>query len=822
MKDLQHAARVFARRPGLYLLLGGLLALGIAATTVAFSFFEAVVLKPLPVHQPHELVRVVQRLPKVGSISSFPEAYYEAVRDQAETLAFTLGEAGEYYHFAMTSPAPARDISLRGVTPGFFQALGVQPLYGRVLSDEDEKRPSEIPPAVLSYRLWRERFAGDPDAVKGTTLAVNGRHFAIAGVMPEAFHGMTIDTGPDLWIPLAAYRTFSAVSADPVMFELAGRLEPGVSRSQAETDCRRIWQSTMRPYYRNVERRSEEDAARLVMRGVELEPLERGISILRDSFGGALRILLTSTILLLLIVCLNVGGILLVRTVARQQEFAVQLAVGASRLRLVRRVVAESLLLTVAAGGVGILIAWAAIPLARQVLPPIRDRSGSLLPLTLTVGIDWRIVLFVVGISLFAMLLFTVSPAIAVCRSGLDSLLRSARTIGGGARAPLIIGQVALCTMLLLVASLFVRTLQQLRNVDPGFDIDRIATFTADMGTHTGPDATAFLTTLRERVRALPGVESAAVSSVAIMRGRGMSWTVAPAGEPMTSAHFLGSSANNVSEEYFETMGLRMAQGRGFTPSDRAKTGPATATPSVVNQAFVARFFPTGDPIGRRFGTGVNGVAAAQYEIVGVVHDSKYRSLREPIPPVFYALRLPTDSFVLSVRTKADAQGIIDPVQKVLASIDPTLPFREVHTMREEVHNSIATERLLALVACSVGACAALFAAAGIYASLAYIAAQRRREIAIRMALGAERLHTAKVVATQTLAMVLAGIVLGLGGASVVASVVRSMLFDVSPQDAISLAGAVALVAALSAVATAIPVRRAMATVPAEALRDDN
>jgi predicted permease len=822
MGNVRRAARVLARTPDSTLLIGGLLALGIGASTIAFSFLEAVFLKPLPVHHPEELVRVVQRLPKIGPISSFPEAFYAALRDDATTLAFTLGEAGEYEHFAITAPMPAEDVFVRGTTAAFFEALGVRPLFGRALVAEDERVSPETPPAVVSYRFWHRRFGGDPTAVNGTTLAVNGRSFAVVGVMRQEFNGITTDTGPDLWVPLRAYRTLFPPASDSITLELAGRLEPGVSRVQAEAECRTIWQSAMNDYYRHVEHRSDEEAAQLIARGIELESLERGVSILRGNFDRVLAVLTASTLLLLVIACLNVGAILLVRAAVRQPEFALQLALGASPLMLVGQVMAEGFLLAAAGAIGGVLSALAVLPFARAVVPPIRDRGGSLLPLTLDVSIDWRVVLFVVVISLIAMLLFSVSPAIAACRASLESLLRSAKSPAGRrTREPLIVVQVALCTLLLLLASLFVRTLQQLRDVDTGFDTDHIATFTGDLGAHAA-DASTFLAVLRERVRDLPGVHSVSVSSVAVMRGRGVSWTIAPAGERMTAAHFLDASGNTVSDDYFETMGMRLAQGRGFTATDSAKLKRANTTLAVVNQAFVSKFFPNADPLGKRFGSGVNGVASAQYEIVGVVTDAKYRSLREPIPPMFYALGVPASSFVINVRASTSADAIIEPVRKALASVDPGLPFREVHAMSEEVANSMASERLTAILASSVGACAALFTGAGIYGSLAYVATCRRREIAIRMALGAGRRDTANVIARRTLGMVLAGIIAGLGAASIAASGIRSMLFNVSPQDAPSIAAAIVFVTVVAAAATAVPVSRAMRMEPADALRHEH
>ena len=823
MRELRQAARFLARSPGVSLVVTALLAIGIGAVTVVFSFFEAIFLRPLDAPHPEELVRIVQRLPRVGAISSFPEVYFDTVRDHATTLAFTFGQAGEYEHFSMTAPSPAADISVRGVTPQFFRALGVQPLFGRVLVEDDEERASETPPVLLSYGLWRRRFSGDRDVVKGTTIAINGRSFAVVGVMPETFNGLTTETSPDVWLPLRAYRASADSGGERIILELAGRLRSGFSRLQAEAECRTLWQSTMKSYYTDVEHRSDDDASRLVMRDVELESLERGVSVLRDSSDVVLKILIISTLLLLLIVCLNVGGILSVRTAARQQEFAVQLALGASPLMLVRQALVEGLLLAFLGSTGGLLIASAVMPLARQFVPPIRDRSGSLLRLTLPVTIDPLVVVFVVVVSLLAVLIFSASPAMAVFRSSLDSLLRSARSTGSiRGRQLLIMLQVAVCTCLLLLAGLFVRTLQALRTVDTGFDTNHTATFTADLSGHTGAHASAFLTTLGERVRDIPGVVSASVSSVGVMRGRGVLWTVAPAGDRITSAHFLGANGNTVSADYFDTMGMRIVRGRQFSVGDRTRPAQSGPIPTVVTQTFARKFFPDAEPIGKHFGTGFSGVASAQYQIIGIVNDAKYRSLREPLSPIFYALGTPSDAFVLNVRASTRPDAIIEPVREALAAIDPALPFREVHTMSEEVDNSIASERLTAGLASIVGTSAALFAGTGIFGSLAYIATQRRREIAIRMALGAGRIQNATLIARQTLAMVIAGIILGLGAGSVAASGIRSILFNVSPQDPKSILGAIMFVAVIASAATAGPVIRAINKEPAEALRYEN
>jgi predicted permease len=817
VRDLRYAARVLIGTPAVTLLVSGLLALGIGAAAVVFSIFEAVLLRPLHADRPDQLVRLVQQLPRVGRLSSFPEAFYDALRDRSTTLVVVFGQTGEYVHFAMTVPAPSEEIAVRGVTPRFFDGLGVRPLAGRTLHADDE-RPSGNPPVVLSHRLWQRRFDGDREVI-GRSLAVNGRYFTVVGVMPEPFHGLTADTSADLWMPLASYRTLVSSESDRPMFELAGRLAPGSLRPAAEAECREIWQSTMDRYYREIEGRSTVDAAQLVARNIELESLERGVSIPRDSFVGVLKVAIAAALLLLLIVCLNVGGILMARAVTRQHERAVQLALGAPPMALVRQVVAEGVLLTALAATGGTILAAAFLPLAQQVLPPIRDRSGALLPLMLAVRINGPVVVFIVAIALLATVCFSASPSLVAYRSPLDTVLRSVRTTTGRrGREVLTLLQVALCVFFLAMSGLFVRTLHQLREVDTGFDVDEVATFSGALGVHAGASAPMFLKMLTARVRESPRVISTAVSSVAVMRGRGVSWTIAPAGERITKAHFLDASANTVSAEYFETMGMRVSRGRAFVAADTSRHDAITA---VVSRAFVAKFFPDVDPVGKRFGVPHDGVAGGDYEIVGVVDDAKYRSLREPIAPVFYALGVPSDTFVLNVRTSGRPDAIIEPVRRALASVDPALAFREVHTMREEVENSVANERLTAALASFVGVCAVVFAAAGIYASVGYIAAQTRRELAIRVVLGAGRVAMASLVTRRTLAMLAVGIPVGLGAASLAAVGISTMLFDVSPYDGVSLAAAGLIVAVAAGVGTAVPTIRIMRMDPAEALRHE-
>jgi predicted permease len=427
------------------------------------------------------------------------------------------------------------------------------------------------------------------------------------------------------------------------------------------------------------------------------------------------------------------------------------------------------------------------------------------------------VLLFAIGISVATALLFGLTPALAASRVSLDGILRGARSSKGGRhRDALVLFQIALCTVLLAGAGLMVRSFSQLHGMDPGFDRDHIVTFTAYPGIsgYSQEQSEKLRRALLERIRALPGVVSAATASRAVMRGSGIKITVLPEGQTPTPADDLNTSLNIVSPEYFDTMGMRIVEGRAYRESD----GDVKPARVVVNQTFANVFFPGGDALGKRLGNG----QAPRYEIIGVVNDAKYRSLREPVPPVLYTLyaRSSGDSFVLCVRTRMQPGALIQPVRRALAALDPALPFIEVHTLAEEVDASAASERLTAILASLFGVLAAVLAALGIYGLLSYGVAQRRREIGIRMAVGASPGAIGRMISQQALALAAVGIIAGMTAARLAAPAIRSLLFGVTPTDEVSLLGAATFVFLASALATAAPVLRASRIQPASALRE--
>jgi predicted permease len=805
MGDLRFAARMLAKNPGFAAVAVLLLALGIGASAVIFSALDAILLRPLPVRNPEQLVRLVQRKPRVGTRSSFSQAYFEALRDHSTTLAAVFGDVTDLVA-SLNEPGPAIPIRVHLVTPEFFPVLGVPALYGRTLGPADD-RDMGTPPAVLSDGFWRTRFNADPQAV-GRTFVINRRRFAIVGVMPPEFNGISVDTRPEVRVLLRTAPLLNTAYAEDLKefagIEVAGRLKPGVTMRQAEAECRSMWRASTAG--------KEDDELRYPL---EVEPLERGVSVLRDRFGTALMVLIACVGLLQLMVCANLAGLLLARASGRREEMAVRLAVGATRARLVRQMLTECALLTVLGMAGGIVVAFASAPLLVRALPPMRDAATEPLALALNLTPDGRVLGFMLVVSAVTALLFGTAPAISSSRVSLDRILRATRSAGGWrGRQVLIVFQIALCTLLLAGAGLLVRTLERLENTNPGFDRDRLVSFTASpsLAGYSDPQTNALRLTLLQRVREIPGVMAAATADRPLMRGSGMKTTVTLPGQRATPADFMNASLNSVSPEYFDTMGLRLIAGRTLARDEPPKANPRGV---VVNEAFVRHFFPDRNPLGKLFG------AKSDAQIIGVVSDAKYRSLREPITPIIYGVERPGD-FVMYVRTRERPETVIQPVRRALAALDAALPFTEIHTLAEEAEASTAGERLTAALASLFGALAAVLSAVGIYGLLADAVGRRRREIAIRMALGARPADIGQIVGGQALAMVGTGLAVGLAAVLVTTPLLRTLLYGVGPLDAVSLASAAGFISAAAAGAVTLPVFRATHVEPASALRDEN
>ena len=822
MNDFRYALRTLRNSPGFTLVVTILLALGIGASCAIFSALDAVMLRRLPVRHPEQLYWIVTNRPQLGKRSYMPRSLYRALSDRAsqdQASAATDAFGFQEQFTAITEPGPAEQIRVHLVTPNYFSALGAGTAIGRVLASGD------VDTAVLSYEFFEQRFNGDPRAI-GRSIVLHGHRFTVVGVMPRELNGTSMDTAPQVRVPLVALPSFLdaswlAAAAGPLTAEqiekefeldLSVRLRPGVSIAQASGEINSI--------RRAIE---PEDTV-----AVELEPLEHGTSRLRDRFSGALMFLVGAVGMLLLMVCANVAGLLLARSASRRQEIAVRLALGATRARLVRQMLTESVLLAAVGGVAGLLIALAAIPLLQRAIPPMRDFSSETVPLDLHFRLDFRVLGFSVLLCIATAVLFGLAPAMQASRTAVHDVLRSARASASWrGRQALVTFEVALCTVLMAGAGLLVRTFEQLQHLDAGFDRDHVVTFTVNPSLMAYPPQQADSVTKAwiEKVRAMPGVTSVAVAGLGVMRGSGMKTTIGVTGQKITSADFLNTSTNGVTADYFDTMGMRIVAGRDFAETDKFENGRTRLPRVIVNQTFARRFFHDENPIGRTLGgpDRSGSVTKPSSEIIGVVSDAKFRSLREPVPSTMYSFRSGTSDnrFILHVRTANRPDSIINPVREALRSIDPQLPIVEIHTLAEEVSASLASERLVATLATIFGALAALLTAVGLYGLLAYAVAQRTREIGIRMALGARLADIASTIGGQALAMVAGGLAAGIAATFLAAPAVRSLLYGIAPHDGLTLCLTVVFLLLVAIAATAVPIVRALRIDAATALRQE-
>jgi predicted permease len=822
IQDVRYTARLTRKSPGFSLCVVTLLALAIGLNTSIFTLLDALLLRRLPVKKPAELVRLLQVSPRLGPRSDFTYNAYRALFRYASSFTSLFGYND--LDVAVRDAGGAHRVRCQIVTGSFFTALGVNPLYGRVLTPADELYAANSLPVVLSYSYWMGHFGGDPSVVN-RGLTVQERPFVIAGVMPESFNGVQLDTSPEIRVPLIAGNQLlhdpDVDSYTKLGYTLVARLRPGVSAERARSEAEAIVNAAIEEQFHD-----QNEGSYWRLGQFQLQPIANGVSLLRPKFSSALTLLMGGGALLLLMICANIGGLLLARTAARRGEIALRLAIGATGARLARQWITETLLLATCGGVAGLCLAFWATPLVARTLPPLRDFDATPLTLSLNLKPDTRVLVFSFLLCVISALLAGFPGALQVTRTDLHSALKAGRATPRQAlRWTLVAFQVALCTVLLAGCGLLISTFRQLRTLDPGFDRDHVVTFSLDPGmlNYTPQQAGGLRSRLLATVRELPGVQSAGIASRGVMRGTGVVATVAPAGKRVPRSEFLNTSLNQVSPEYFETMGMRFLSGRNFRENE-PKTKPA---PVVVNHAFVRHFFVESNAVGEKFGLGnvVEKAASADYQIIGVVSDAKYRSLREMIPPTIYRLWLVeaegAEPFILHVRTRNRPDAIIGPVESALRTIDPRLPFFEIHTLAEEVDATLWAERVLAWLSTIFAIAAAVLATMGVYATLAYAIAQGRREIGIRMALGARPVDLARLLAARPMLVASMGVAAGTVAFQAVSSLFRNVLFGVSASDPLAVIGGAAIVLAITLITTLIAVNGAIRVSPASVLREE-
>jgi predicted permease len=796
-----------------------LLSFGLGAAALLSAALDRFLLHPLDVPHPETLVRVIERHPPVINSEWFSFSLYDAMRSMR-----TLREVAVNGNFDAAvslrngAHQDVRSIWAQMVSGDYFSSLGATAVVGRTLGPTDEHASPTGVPVVLSDRFWTRAFANSPNLL-GSTLTIQGKPFVIVGIMPRGFFGTRIDESPDVWLPLSAQPLLSSKSlTDPDTdrhFAILARLQSGVTRAQAQQEFAGV--------YRTIHLREDPHD-----KGAQaaLVPIAENTFALRDGFRHALTLLLWGLAALLLMMCANVGGLLLARTARRERDTAVRIALGASRTRLLAGAMFESIALGLAGGCGGIALAFAGAPLFVRLLP----LGHNSFPISLAPNLT--IALVSLCLALLLSILFGALPAWLASRAMPQHALRRGTSTSRSSTLSrsLLVVQTALTLVLLVETGLMLRTFSALRHTDPGFDVDHVVTFTLVpeiagpnmiSGTKLPPDLSEDLV---QRVQQLPGVRGASLSGAAPMQRIGMKTTVALPGRPFTTSAFLNTSLNTISSNFFETMAMPLLSGRALTVADSNTKSPAPV-PVVINQAFARTFFPGQDPLGRTFGNGSPGdIAKADKIVVGVVGDSKYRSLREPLLPIYYPpmqLRTYEGTEFLYVRAQGPPESIIAAVRNTLAQLDPDLPFSQIETMQEQVSESLWQERLLAVLAGIFSVVSILMAATGLYGLLTYDASQRTREFGIRIAVGAQRGSIASLLLRDLVRIVLPGAVIGMLLCMLLSRLVASALYGVRPSDPISFSAALLAVCAIAAVASLLPVWHTLRIDPAIVLRDE-
>ena len=800
------AVSIFHPNFGPNLLIVLLLGLGMGATALLYTALDRLLLHPLRVPNADRLVRAEERHPPVTSWTWFPFSLYESMRPMRSFDALAVeGEVDTTFMLGTRTESAVGSM----VSGSYFSMLGARVELGRVLTQADESAGAEVP-VVLSHRFWVREF-GESAAALGATLYVQGKAFTIVGVMPQRFFGTTLDANPDFWIPLAAQHLLSEKSLtdpDPDRgFSIIGHLRQGVTVAQAQAEFAGVYKGSRQ----NGGERSQGFIA----------PIVEGSFVLRDQFSRALSLLLWGLAALLGMVCASIAGMLVARAARREREIAVRMALGATRLHLAVRAFVESTTLGAIGAGCGLGIACLCAPLFTRLLPAGRTPLPvSLLPGATT---DW----IIVGLALAVSVVFGTIPAWLASRVAPQLALRggTATRRSGKLSRGLMIFETAATLVLLTGTGLLLHTFYRLRHADPGFDVEHLVTFTLNfdlLGRSAKVPAT-LPQQLGQQVLGLPGVRGVGFSTVAVMQRIGEKTSVALPGQRITPQSFLNTSLNSVTSGFFQALGIPLVAGRGLEETDALRSLPV---PAVINEAFARTFFPGENPLGKSFGMGATGeVAKAGFVVIGVVGDSKYRSLREPLLPIFYTpLRRAYAGDLanyLYVRTVGRPEGIIRAVREALFEREPGLPIVNVETMQEQVNDSLWQEGLLVALSVMFSGVSVVLAGLGLYGLLAYDASQRTREFGILVALGAQRSDVGRLMIAELTVILAPGLLAGGVGCVLLARVIAPALYGIGPYDAAAWSGALLAVLGIGALAVWQPVYRAMRADPAEVLREE-
>jgi len=881
IQDLRYGLRMLAANPGFAVVAVLTLALGIGANTAIFSLIDAVMLRALPVRDQSRLVVMswsAHKAPRRNGTSSFgdcarseggdknpsgcslPYPFFELIRSDKEAFSSATAFAGPS-RLVLSGNGPARMAEGELVTGDYFSTLGVNAVVGRTLGPADDSFTA--PPAVvLTYAFWQDAFGADRSAI-GRTIVLNSVPFTIVGVTEPNFTSLTPGKTQDMFIPLFMYprlsipwmgeREHAESSLDSWWLVVVARLKKGVTLPSAQAAASLLFRNEM--LNAQNPRSKASDDPRIV-----LKPAQAGLDGMRSFISTPLYVLMFAVGLILLIACANVAGLLLSRAAARQKEMAVRLALGAGRLRMMRQLLTESVMLSLAGGALGVLVAIWGVPALTALISSNGDRQFPFV-----VGPDWRLLGFTIGVSLCAGILFGLAPALRSSRLDLTPALRESASgqQGGEMRSgrrfhlgnALVALQVALSIVVLIGAGLVVRTLRNLRSIRPGFDTRNLLLFSIDptLQKYSDPKIRTLFADLQERLAALPGVISVSYSSDSLLSGSLWTSDLHVEGQAEKSSQEVDMLA--VGPDFYKTLRIPLVGGRAFTGADFAQAAQAaaveksqqeTASPSavpsaskssatvppprpvLVNAEFVRKYFERQNPLGKRLtqsdSSETSGNAAEKpritkvWEIIGVAGDTKYVSLRREIQPAVYVPETGGGA-TFELRTASSSSALIPAVRRAVSDVDNNLPIFGVRTQSQRIDELLTQERLIARLGSCFGGLALVLACVGLYGLLSFEVARRTREIGIRMALGAERADVLRSIASQGLRVTMVGVVAGVAAGAAVTRFLSSLLFGLKASDPVTFAVVSLILIAVALLACYLPARRATKVDPMVALR---
>jgi predicted permease len=766
--------------------------------------------RALPVPAPEQLVKV-ETIRASGSTNfnySYPD--FRDYRDRNQVCSGLTA----YYSTPLSlsgGSATAERVFGTIASGEYFTTLGVSPALGRVFTTADDQTPGGHPVVVLSHGLWLRRFGGAHDAI-GKTLEINKHTFTVIGVMPASFNGTLRGFSSDLWMPLMMHA--EAVPSDPPdalnkrnfsWLEIMGRLKPGVTTTQAAASFELMGQQI-----------DDADGSRSQER-LTVTSNERGESYLVKAFSKPLIVMMVAVGLVLLIACANVANLLLVRASTRRKEIAVRLAVGATRARLVRQLLTESLVLSLAGGALGLLIAFWADSFWKLIKP-----ADDFLPITLQTGLSLRVLGFTLLVSVVTGVIFGLIPALQASKIDYTPALKDEAPHWHGERRfqlrdLFVVAQVAISVVVLVGAGLFVRSLRQLQKIDVGFRPERTLVVTVDpsLQGYDREKGSELYRQFLERVHTIPGVRAASYAATVTPNAGGSKIEDVVEIEGRAVPIDVAVEYNRVGPDYFTTMNIAL-RGRDFTTSDRRGAPPV----AIINESMARKVFPNEDPVGKRFRFGNEGPYS---EVIGLARDGKYRGLREePLLCVYepFFMRYRAEMNLL-VRSDQDSKALLGQIRNELGAIDPTIPVFNVRTLEEQVQSVASQERATAFTTSLFGGLALLLATIGLYGVMSYAVVQRTREIGIRMALGAKTTDVLSMVLKSGMKLVLAGVAVGVVAALALTRVIRSFLFGITATDVLTFTTVAAVLIVVALLACLIPARRAARVDPLVALKNE-